>query len=384
MPDTLDNYGHLRIDPISQEISDKQRYVAGFMENVRGHIQRLNIQIIKYNVTTKDTWRFLPGSRALPTIQLELGDKRISLTYDNKTPLSSFPYTDSGKFHMVENRSEMVQACETSRGALLPPKLPELSPTTPVASTNDHEVRTSVSERKRKLEQEGLVVDPRSLTEIMNEATEAVPSYEDQGRGSTIILEALPTISDKVATPEAAVEEDLWPEGDDADTPFLLAQQEQQQQELETAQSLCAMTLFGDKKEEDIWEEDSKVEEDNISSTQRLKRRSTKRIVRSSTFYDETKLESEREAMIMDLPVTYFREDQTIAECFAVTKSVLKDTIIQMFDVERKATYVMRQFLRNCVRQKIASMKMEKSVMQLNFSALIIDLCKLSLLSTLC
>jgi hypothetical protein len=382
VPDTLDNYGHLRIDPISQEISDMQRYVAGFMENVRGHIQHLNIQISKYNVTTKDTWRFLPGSKTLPTIQLELGDKSIVLTYDNKTPLSSFPYTDSAKFRMVENRSDMVQACETSRGALVPPKLPELSPTTPVASTNDHEVRTSVSERKRKLEQEGLV-DPRSLTEIMNEATEAVPSYEDQGRGSTIIMEALPTISDKVATPEAAVEEDLWPEGNDADTPFLLAQQEQQQQELETAQSLCAMTLFGNKNEEDIW--DSKDEEDNISSTQRLKRRSTKRIVRStSTKYDDTKLESEREAMIMDLPVNYFREDQTIAECFAVTKSVLKDTIIQMYDVERKAAYVMRQFLRNCVRQKIASMKMEKSVMQLNFSAMIIDLCKLSLLSTLC
>jgi hypothetical protein len=367
---------HLPIDNVSLQILAKQQEVAGFMvSQVKTDLQKIGFEIATFSVTEPDLhWRF--SSKTCPMIRLKAYRFDETIAYDAQTPLSDNAYSDSKSFTALQSISDVFEASLLNSRAGLFTDLPELPASTPVQAKDSTQVRTSVSDRKARHSE-----NEKAFEELLNESVSPFKAAEeDDARQSTtnppaasndatFTVHHMPLesgSSQQQLKKESAVatqeEKDLWADYDD-------------QQEIS---SVMEQKLLFEKQpdysdDEELWDEKSSQQQQIITVPKRSARLKERFIAADE---ETTKIDPQRvEELMNHVPMFIFKMDQSLQECYDITKGVVKTSIVKMADEEDKATTVMKHFLRRALREKLLQGETQRNV-RVRLTRMFLDLCK--------
>lgn len=337
----------MHIDSISNDISERQKYIAGFMKNVQDDLLRLRLPLSTFICTDKNHWRFL-SKESIPKIVI---NKEI-LTYDAKTALSGQPFEDSHKYKMLQRKHNEALSIFTAAGD------PPLPPVSPVETEDNPEVRMSVSERvSRRRELEELLEGDFESDLTVNKQQSDYPT--PSGTVTLPVATAKTLFLEDSSPNQAALMEEIF-KGDDPNQPI---------------QDLATISVFpeaSDNEEEDLnFLEASDNNEDDVTLHKSLTTRSKK--------HDPNNMQIDpyRAEMIQNEAMCLFRDDQDIMECFDMTRNIFKSELKSMYGSENKTIFAMREFLKAAIKKRIMTVQTTKKQIKIQFAKMIIDLCKL-------
>lgn len=371
--EAIDNI-HLSIDNVSLQILAKQQDVAGFMvSQVKSDLQKIGFEIAAFSVTEPDLhWRF--SSKTCPMIRLKAYRFDETIAYDAQTPLSDNAYSDSKSFTALQNMSDVFEASLLNSRAGFFTDLPELPASTPIQAKDSTQVRTSVSDRKARYSE-----NEKAIEELLNERVSPFKAAEeDDARQSatspaasndaTFTVHHMPLesgSSQQQLKKESAVatqeEQDLWADYDD-------------QQEIGSImeQKLLFEKQPADYSDEELWDESSQKQQ--IITVPKRSARLKERFIAADE--ETTKIDPQRvEELINHVPMFIFKMDQSLQECYDITKGVVKTSIVKMADEEDKATTVMKNFLRRALRERLLQGETQRNV-RVRLTRMFLDLCK--------
>lgn len=337
----------MHIDSISNDISERQKYIAGFMKNVQDDLLRLRLPLSTFICTDKNHWRFL-SKESIPKIVIN----KEKFTYDAKTALSGQPFEDSHKYKMMQRKNN--EALSIFAAAEDPP----LPPVSPVKTENNPEVRKSVSERVsrwRDLEQLMEGDFESDLAENKQQSDYPTPSGTvtlPVATAKTLFLE------DSSPNQEAALMEEIF-KGDDPNQPI---------------QDLAMISVFpeaSDNEDEDVNFLEASDNEDDVTLHKSLTTRSKKQDP------NNMQIDPYRAELIQNEEICLFRDNQDIMECFEMTRNIFKSELKSMYGSENKTIFAMREFLKAAIKKRIMAVQTTKKQIKIQFAKMIIDLCKL-------